>query len=67
MADSNIGALPLAPDLADDSLLVMEQQGAAMKLTGGMLKNYAKQGVELEFQEYLDQAQQAAVSAAGWT
>ncbi len=65
MADSNIGALPLAPDVADDSLLVMEQQGAAMKLTGGMLKNYAKQGVELEFQEYLDQAQQAADSAAG--
>lgn len=65
MADSNIGALPLAPDVADDSLLVMEQQGAAMKLTGGMLKDYAKQGVELEFQEYLDQAQQAADSAAG--
>lgn len=65
MADSNIGALPLAPDVADDSLLVMEQQGAAMRLTGGMLKNYAKQGVELEFQEYLDQAQQAADSAAG--
>ena len=40
MADSNIGALPLAPDVADDSLLVMEQQGAAMKLTGGMLKNW---------------------------
>ena len=65
MADSNIGALPLAPGVADDSLLVMEQQGAAMKLTGGMLKDYAKQGVELEFQEYLDQAQQAADSAAG--
>lgn len=42
MADSNIGALPLAPDLADDSLLVMEQQGAAMKLTGGMLKEDRK-------------------------
>lgn len=49
MADSNIGALPLVPNLADDSLLVVEQQGQAMKLTGKQLKDYAKQGVELEF------------------
>lgn len=64
MADSNIGALPLAPNIEDDSLLVMEQQGSAMKLTGAMLKEYAKQGVELEFQDYLDEAQEAADNAA---
>lgn len=65
MSDSNIGALPLVPNLADDSLLVVEQQGQAMKLTGRQLKDYAKQGVELEFQDYLDEAKQAADSAAG--
>lgn len=65
MADSNIGALPLAPSVADDSLLVMEQQGSALKVTGAMIKEYAKQGVELEFQEYLDEAKAAADSAAG--
>jgi len=65
MADSHIGALPQATSVADDALLVMEQQGTAMKLTGAQLKRYAKQGVELEFQEYLDQAQAAAESAAG--
>ncbi|AWY06864.1 MAG: putative tail fiber protein [Caudoviricetes sp.] len=63
MADSNIGALPLAPNLADDSLLVMEQQGTAMKMTGAQLKDYAKQGVEFEFQGYLDEAKAAADSA----
>lgn len=60
MADSSIGALPLATNVADDSLLVMEQQGQAMRLTGQMLKGYAKQGVELDFQEDLEAAQAAA-------
>lgn len=60
MADSNIGALPLAPNVADDSLLVMEQQGTAMRLTGAMLKEYAKQGVELEFREDLEASKAAA-------
>lgn len=64
MADSNIGALPLAPNLADDSLLVMEQQGTAMKMTGAQLKDYAKQGVKVEFQDYLDEAKAAADNAA---
>lgn len=65
MADKNIGALPLASNLADDSLLVVEQQGTAMKMTGALLKDYAKQGVEIEFQGYLDEAKAAADRAAG--
>ncbi|MDE6589497.1 MAG: hypothetical protein K2K53_03950, partial [Oscillospiraceae bacterium] len=64
MADKNIGALPLAPNLADDSLFVMEQQGEAMKLTGAQLKDYAKHGVEIEFQDHLDAAKAAADNAA---
>lgn len=39
MADSTIGALPAAADLYDDSLLAAEQQGAAVRITGRMLKN----------------------------
>lgn len=65
MADKNIGMLPQAAQVEDDSLLVMEQQGAAMKLTGRQLKDYAKQGVELEFQEDLEAAQAAADRAEG--
>ena len=65
MADKHIGALPPAPSVEDDSLLVMEQQGTAMKLTGAQLKKYAKQGVELEFKEDLEAAQKAAERAEG--
>lgn len=45
MADKNIGALPAAPDLYDDSLLVAEQQGAAVKITGKQWKGYAQKAV----------------------
>lgn len=60
MADKNIGALPLAPTVNDDSLLVMEQQGQAMAVTGLLLKDYAKRGVEGEFQDDVDKANAAA-------
>lgn len=60
MADMNINALPLAPSIADDSLMVMEQQGTAMKVTGLLIKNYAKEGVEMEFKDDVDKANAAA-------
>lgn len=65
MPDSSIGTLPQVPTLGDDSLMVVEQQGQAMHMTGAQLKDYAKQGVEMEFQDYLDEAQEAAESATG--
>lgn len=65
MADSNIGSLPQAQSLDDSSLLVAEQQGQAVKLTGEQLKRYAKQSVELEFKDYLDEAKAAADQATG--
>ena len=38
MADKNIGALPDAAAVYDDSLFVAEQQGAAVKITGKQLR-----------------------------
>lgn len=60
MADSHIGALPLASDIYDDSLLVMEQQGTSMRVTGKTVKRFAERGVE----EYVESAKDAANSAA---
>lgn len=60
MADANIGSLPLAPQVDDDSMLVMEQQGQAMRMTGKQIKDYAKQGLEMNFKEDVDAANEAA-------
>lgn len=59
MADRTIGSLPRAAGLYDDSLLVMEQQGAAMSLSGGQIKSFARAGVS----DYVEAAQQAAQDA----
>ena len=63
MADSNIGALPQAPQLDDDSLLVAEQQGQAMKVTGAQFKEFGRQAVVGQVQSYVDAAQAAAKEA----
>lgn len=42
MADSNIGSLPAASSLNDDSLLVAEQSGEAVSIAGKVLRNYAE-------------------------
>lgn len=59
MADRTVGSLPRAPDLHDDSLLVIEQQGAAASITGRQLKGFARAGVE----DYVTDAQDAAKAA----
>lgn len=59
MADKNIGALAAAADLYDDSLLVAEQQGAAVKVTGRQFKSFAQAAVR----QYVDDAQNAANDA----
>ena len=59
MADKNIGALPAASTVDDDSLLVAEQQGQAVKVTGAQFKGFAQQSV----QQYVEQAQEAASDA----
>lgn len=64
MADSNIGSLPLAAQLDDDSLLVAEQQGQAVKVTGAQFKEFGRQAVIGQVQGYVDQAEAAANRAA---
>lgn len=59
MADRTIGSLPRAAGLYDDSLLAMEQQGAAMSLSGEQIKGFAREGVE----DYVTDAQEAAAAA----
>ena len=63
MADSNIGALPQAAQLDDGSLLVAEQQGQAVKVTGAQFKEFGRQAVVGQVQGYVDQAQAAAGQA----
>lgn len=60
MADRTIGSLPRAAGLYDDSLLVMEQQGAAMSLSGGQIKSFAQAGVS----DYVEAARKAAQEGA---
>ena len=64
MADSNIGALPQAANLDDDSLLVAEQQGQAVKVTGAQFKEFGRQAVIGQVQGYVDRAEAAANRAA---
>lgn len=59
MADRTIGSLPKAAGIYDDSLLVMEQQGAAMSLSGEQIKGFAREGVE----DYVTDAKKAAEAA----
>ena len=65
MPDSNIGSLPQVPNLDDGSLMVVEQQGQAMKMTGAQFKDFGRQSVIAEVQGYVDEAQQAAERATG--
>ena len=43
MPDSTIGELPQVGSLDDDSLMVVEQQGSAMKMTGRQFKDFGLQ------------------------
>ena len=63
MADSTIGALPQAVSLEDDALLIAEQQGQAVKVTGAQFKEFGRQAVIGQVQGYVDQAQAAAAQA----
>ena len=56
MADKQIGSLPAATTVDDDSLFVCEQQGTAMKTTGAQWKGYARDAVS----QYVDEAREIA-------
>ena len=59
MADKAIGELPSAASVNDDSLLAVEQQGKAMKMTGKQFRSFA----EASSKVYVDSAIQAAADA----
>ena len=54
MADKNIGSLPAAAGIQDDTLLVGEQQGEAVKLTGAQWKGYAQTVFESNYDRMVD-------------
>lgn len=49
MADKNISSLPEANGIQDDTLMVGEQQGVAVKLTGAQWKAYAQTAFEANY------------------
>lgn len=61
LTEAPIGSLPSIADLYDDSLLAVEQQGEARKMTGAQWKAYAQAGVA----QYVESAQNAAAAASG--
>lgn len=66
--EATIGSLPGIADLYDDTLLPVEQQGEARKMTGAQWKKYAKAAVSIYVEgakESADAAAQSASSAAG--
>ena len=63
MADKTIGSLPAATTVDDDSLFVLEQQGAAMKATGAQWKGYAQAAVTPQVTAAKQSAKQATQSA----
>ena len=46
MADKTIGSLPAISAVADDSLFVAEQQGAAGRVSGAQIRAFAEAAAE---------------------
>ena len=63
MANKQIGSLPAAQSVDDDSLFVCEQQGEAMKTTGAQWKGFAVSSVSPLTQQAQTAATQAGESA----
>ena len=60
MADKQISSLPAATSVDDNSLFVVEQQGAAMSASGALWKGFAVQAV----QPFANNASASAAAAA---
>lgn len=63
MADLAVGELPRATSIDDDSLLVMEQQGEAMSVTGKTIKSYAQSAVDADVAAAKSAAESAETAA----
>ena len=59
MADRQIGSLPKATEMDEESLLVVEQQNTAKSITGELVAQYAREATE----GYAEQAKESAESA----
>ena len=62
MADKAIGELPVADDLYDDSLLVVEQQREARSIEGRLIRKFAVAAVDADVQRAVDAADDAEKS-----
>ena len=64
--DSKIGDLPRAKTVDDDSLLIMEQQGAALAVEGKLIADFARESVDADIERAVKAANDAeqAVSDA---
>ncbi len=62
--ESPIGGLPEILKLYDDSLIPVEQQGEAMRMTGGQFADFGRESVQPYTQAAKDAAEEAAGSAA---
>lgn len=60
MADKSIGDLPAVSSLNNDSLIPVEQQGVASKLTGKLFADFARESVSYQ----VESAKESAVSAS---
>ncbi len=63
--ESPIGGLPEIQELYNDSLLPVEQQGIAMRMTGQQWADFARESVKTYTQAAAESAAGAAKSAAG--
>ena len=63
LAEAPIGELPPAPDIYDDTLIPVEQQGEARHISGRQWKQYAEAAVNADVQRAEDAADAAEGSA----
>lgn len=64
MADKTIGELPSISGLYDDSLIPVEQQGVASKMTGKQFADFAREAAAQDVQRAVDAADAAEKSKA---
>lgn len=65
MADKTIGELPVATQLDDESLLVVEQQSQARSIKGLLIKKFARESAKGHVEEAKRAAEAAAAAKTG--
>lgn len=62
MADKSIGELPQAPQVQPDSMIPLEQNGQAMRMTGEQFADFAREAAAADVQRAVDAANSAGQS-----